>query len=71
MNAETYFITLHEIQEKIAPVLNPGDTQVAQAKEEISDVMVRHDGQHESRWGDKVDQQDEKNVEIKSEKECN
>jgi len=73
MNAETYFITLREIQEKIAPVLNPGDIQLCQVKEEMSDVMVRHEGQHESRWGDKVDQQNEKNVEIKSEteKECN
>jgi hypothetical protein len=29
---------------------------------------VKHESQHESRWGDKVDQQDEKNVEIKN---CN
>lgn len=73
MNAETYFITLREIQEKIAPVLNPGDIQFCQVKEEMSDVMARHESQHESRWGDKVDQQNEKNVEIKSEteKECN
>jgi ribosome-associated protein YbcJ (S4-like RNA binding protein) len=71
MNAETYFITLREIQEKIAPVLNPGDIQVAQMKEEISEVLVKHEGQHESRWGDKVDHQDDKNVEIKSDKECN
>lgn len=68
MNAETYFITLREIQEKIAPVLNPGDIQVGQVKEEMSDGMVKHESQHESRWGDKVDQQDEKNVEIKN---CN
>lgn len=66
MNAETYFITLREIQEKIAPVLNPGDIQVGQVKEEMSDGMVKHESQHESRWGDKVDQQDEKNVEIKT-----
>jgi hypothetical protein len=80
MNAETYFVTLREIQEKIAPVVNPGDIQVIQMdsrdmKEETSDVMVKHENQHESRWGDKVDHQDEKKkVEtIKSETamECN
>lgn len=73
MNAETFFITLREIQEKIAPVLNPGDIQLCQVKKDMSDVMVRYESQHESRWGDKVDQQDEKNVEVKSEteKDCN
>jgi hypothetical protein len=66
MNAETYFLTLREIQEKIAVVVNPGDIQVIQmdsrdVKEEtLSDVIVKHENQHESRWGDKVDQQDEK-----------
>jgi hypothetical protein len=66
MNAETYFVTLREIQERIVPVLNSGDIQIVQMdsrdmkQETLSDVMVKHEGQHESRWGDKVDQKDEK-----------
>jgi hypothetical protein len=65
-NAEAYFVTLHEIQEKIAPVVNLRDIQVIRMdsrdmkEEKLSDVMVKHENQHESRWGDKVDQQDEK-----------
>jgi hypothetical protein len=66
MNAETYFVTLREIQEKIVPVLNSGASQIIQIssrdmkEDTLSDVMVKHESQHESRWGDKVDQQDEK-----------
>jgi hypothetical protein len=66
MNAETYFVTLREIQEKIVPVLNSRDIQIVQMdsrdmkEETLSDVMVKHENQHESRWGDKVDQHDEK-----------
>ncbi|XP_023715067.1 cell division cycle and apoptosis regulator protein 1 isoform X3 [Cryptotermes secundus] len=81
MNAETYFATLREIQEKIAPVVNTGDIQVVQMdsrdmKEETSDVMVKHENQHESRWGDKVDHQDEKKKKVETIKsetamECN
>ncbi|KAJ4444202.1 hypothetical protein ANN_05992, partial [Periplaneta americana] len=75
MNAETYFITLREIQEKIAPLLNPEDIQVVHMdsrdmkEETLSDVTGKHESQHESRWGDKVDQNgDKKKIEtIKTE----
>lgn len=63
MNAETFFVTLHEIQEKIVPVLNSGDVQIVHMDikdETLSDIVVKHESQHESRWGDKVDRQDEK-----------
>jgi hypothetical protein len=66
MNAETYFVTLREIQEKIVPVLNSGASQIVQInsrdmkEDTLSDVMVKHESQHESRWGDKIDQQDDK-----------
>jgi hypothetical protein len=77
INAETYYVTLREIQEKIAPVVSPGDIQVIQmdSRDMKEEVIVKHENQHESRWGGKVDQQDEKKkVEtIKSETamECN
>ena len=60
MNSETYFVTLSDIQEKISPVLNRGSIEVvhmdSKDMKDETDVTVKQENQHESRWGDEVEQ---------------